>query len=348
MQQAVSMLSASVLKRCLTLSLLSILCIDHAYAAPKRAATAGAFAAAGVASLFFANARNPDDDRVYAMAGATALTSALMIHGRILPAYANEIRARPLCAAVCALYTAGFFALRASNDPNFMNAGRTSSYVAGGSGMVRYLTNRGWGSVREFYIEPDQVPRFPQIATVWFANQATGIWFDLTSTAFMSSMALTALSVIPGLEQDAANFYDGYYSLGEYTIAQYAVTLAGSATSAICATGVTYLLPWAAGSPAGRLPCHLARLAARMGARYALKWHVSGDKENWQEEFWRKERWEIPFDIGTAFIRHRWWESTAEAYMRDLGVLGYDEYDPQIVRIHGVIRDIDLDQNANP
>lgn len=348
MQQAVSMLSASVLKRCLTLSLLSILCIDHAYAAPKRAATAGAFAAAGVASLFFANARNPDDDRVYAMAGATALTSALMIHGRILPAYANEIRARPLCAAVCALYTAGFFALRASNDPNFMNAGRTSSYVAGGSGMVRYLTNRGWGSVREFYIEPDQVPRFPQIATVWFANQITGNWFDLTSIAFMNGLAFSALSIIPGLEQDASSFYDGYDSLGEYAMAQYAITFAGSMTSAVCATGVAYLAPWAAESPAGRMPCHLARLGARLGVRYAMEWHTKGHEKNWQEKFWRKQRWEIPFDIGTAFIRHRWWESTAEAYMRDLGVLGYDEYDPQIVRIHGVIRDIDLDQNANP
>ncbi len=42
----------------------------------------------------------------------------------------------------------------------------------------------------------------------------------------------------------------------------------------------------------------------------------------------------MPHEMLTAINRHRWWESRADSYMRDLGAFAYEEYEPAVVHLH--------------
>lgn len=133
------------------------------------------------------------------------------------------------------------------------------------------------------------------------------------------------------------DLYRQHHNFLHYVLMQYAPAAAGSLSSAVCATAMTYAFPTAATLPGSRIPCYLVRLGARLGARYVLRYMGSKDDLDWQKQkkiFWEEEKFILTNDAISSFLMQHLWTSPAESYMRNLGAFAYEEYEHPVVNFH--------------
>jgi hypothetical protein len=326
------------MRLCLVLCCIFVLSCAPAQAAATRTIAAAALVLGGTMTMLASQAHPEQDivrNAVPAILGSTAVVAGAVLHHCLFPAYATDWAKFPCAAVTCVLGHGAYFTMRGLAEPGYWTAPVVATYITSGSGMVRYATNRAWGSVRELVVDAEHPPGFYRIFPVWMANQLTGNLLDLGSHAMMHGVAFSVVSLMPDQQRVMADYYQGYDSLLEFALAKYSVTAAGSFASAVCATFMTYQFPILASTWVGRMPCHLTRLGVRMGMRAALAYHESSPGEDWQKKFWDDEKWRAPADFLIAINRHRWWESAADTYMRDLGALAFYEYEPPHLTIHG-------------
>jgi hypothetical protein len=295
-----------------------------------------------MASYYFAKPvgpNQPESNTANIYVGSGLFLSAFLMHGRIAPGMLNDLDRYPNSAYVRLVWGIGYLGWRGWHDPRTINSEHQANYMATMGGMWPYAIDRNFGHVREFAADPNHLPAWRELAPIWLANQVSSAALEFSSTALMAGARYAALGLIERDTQAGEVLYQQNAHFLHYTLLQYAPAAAGSLTSAICSTAMTYAFPGFAALPGSRIPCHLLRLGARMGTRYGLR-AMSSTEANWPQEkaaFLEEAPLNLLDDTVSAFLMQRWWTKPANAYMSDLGAFGTEDVELPLthaVQIH--------------
>jgi hypothetical protein len=297
-------------------------------------------ALAGMTSYFFSKPvgpHQPETNSANIYVGSGLFLSAFLMHGLILPGMLHDLDRYPNAAFTRLAWGIGYLGWRGWHDSRTINSEHQANYIATMGGMWPYAIDRNFGHVREFTADPNHLPAWRELAPVWFANQVSSAALEFSSIALMAGARYTAMGFIDHDTQAGEILYQHNAHFLHYTMLQYAPAAAGSLSSAICSTAMTYAFPGFAALPGSRIPCHLLRLGARMGTRYSLLVLMSTE-QSWAQDkadFWDEAPLYLLDDTVSAFLMQRWWTKPANAYMSDLGAFGTENVEHHLhVVIH--------------
>ncbi len=314
--------------------------VQRAVSAPTRAVIATGLAAAGLMSYSFA--RRESENQTYAnpmpiYLGSGLLAAAIPVHGRILPAMRQDFEQYASTANARFAWGMMYLGAQIYHNPANFSIENSASYLASFGGMLPYAIDRNFGSVREFVAHPLHLPTLQNLAPIWMANQVSSATLELSSIALMGGLRYIAAGLIAPNTDAGDDLFRQHDNFLHYVLMQYAPAAAGSLSSAVCATAMTYAFPLAATLPGTRIPCYLVRLGARLGTRYGLRYMASQDAVDWEKQkklFWEEEKFILTNDVISSFLMQHLWTSPAESYMRNLGAFAYDEYEHPVVNLH--------------
>jgi hypothetical protein len=250
-----------------------------------------------------------------------AFVAGLALQGAWKSFFVSEIRGGKLDGAVLNFgVSLADFAAQAAirNDKNFLPAAAIA-WRFGLGATTRYFVGRAWDPVREFNV---RIPPGFQLAPVsgllptWLAHQTMGAAMELGAIGLTHGVTHALLSTTPALAESKETYYRNYPTLFDLIMEDYFVTMAGHVAVAVCALGMTYANPVAAGSLSRRMPCHLLRLGARSGVRALFTYAAFPRGADWQGEFMANEKYLLAHDFVVSLFEHRWWNTRRAAYAR--------------------------------